>query len=150
MPLPTRLVAAIGLAMLCVVALVAYVHSISSEPEAEALIAPPSVTFELADTNGERERGLSGRAEVPPSYAMLFVFDTPASYGFWMKDMRVAIDIVWLDEHHVVTKVDEAVLPSTFPTLFYPPYPTRYVLETAAGQAKVLGWVPGASVALPL
>ncbi len=150
MPLPTRLVAAIGLAVVSIVGLVWYMHSLPQESEEELSVVAQSVTFELADTDEERGRGLSGRAEIPHNYAMLFVFDTPGRYGFWMKDMRTSIDIIWLDENHVVTKVDEAVLPSTFPTLFYPPTPTRYVLETAAGQAKVLGWVPGTSVALPL
>ncbi|MBP9816502.1 MAG: DUF192 domain-containing protein [Candidatus Pacebacteria bacterium] len=150
MPLPTRMVAAIAVAMLSVVGLVWYMQSLSVEPEAAPIVTVPEITFERADTNEERERGLSGRAEVPHNYAMLFVFDTPARYGFWMKDMRTSIDIIWLDENHVVTKVDEAILPSTFPTLFYPPTPTRFVLETAAGQAKVLGWMPGVSVALPL
>ncbi len=146
MPLPTRLIGAIGLAMLAIVALVLYMRSLPG-PEREPVVP---VTFELADTSLERELGLSGRVEIPRNYAMLFVFDSPARYSFWMKDMQVSIDIIWLDENHVVTKVDEAVSPDTFPTLYYPPNPTRYVLETAAGEAKVLGWTKGTTIALPL
>ena len=146
MPLPNRLIIAIGLGILSVVALVFFVR-MSSVPEESETLA--TITFELADTDEERTRGLSGRAEIPHHYAMLFVFEQPARYGFWMKDMLAPIDIVWLDEAGIITKIDAHVAPSMYPTLFYPPYPTRYVVETAAGEAKLLGWEVGMAIALP-
>lgn len=148
MPLPNRLVFAIGLAMLSVVALVLYMHLSAPTQGPEDVRADP-ISFELADTPEEQERGLSGRSEVPHRYAMLFVFPKAGRYGFWMKDMRVPIDIVWLDEAGVVTRIDAWVDPASYPTLYYPPVPTRYVIETRAGEAEALGWEEGSAIALP-
>jgi len=39
---------------------------------------------------------------------MLFVFDTPGSYGFWMKNTLIPLDIVRLDENLLV--VDTATM----------------------------------------
>ena len=64
---------------------------------------------------------------------MLFIFDSPAQYGFWMKDMDFAIDIVWIDEKFHVVDVDKEVLPETFPQVFYPDQAVVYVLELPAG-----------------
>lgn len=35
---------------------------------------------------------------------MAFVFDTPGQYGFWMKDMRFPLDILWVRNGKVVHK----------------------------------------------
>ena len=35
---------------------------------------------------------------------MLFVFDTPGLYGFWMKGMRFPLDILWIHDSRVVHK----------------------------------------------
>ena len=64
---------------------------------------------------------------------MLFVFDAPSRYGFWMKDMNFAVDIVWIDERSRVIDVEKEVTPETFPQVFYPDQPVKYVLELPTG-----------------
>ena len=100
-------------------------------------------SIEVADTGEARTQGLSGREEVPERFGMLFVFPEAGRYGFWMKDMRVAIDIIWLAEDGTVLAIDEAVSPETYPHSFYPPQPVRFVLETKAGEAQRSGWEVG-------
>lgn len=95
-----------------------------------------SLTLELATTTTARERGLSGRESLPEDRAMLFVFEKPEQYGFWMKDMQIPIDIFWLDDKGQVVYLMENVSPETYPTVFYSPTPARYVLETNAGFAR--------------
>ncbi len=99
--------------------------------------------IEVADTDEERVRGLSGRAEVPESYGMLFVFEKPTRPGFWMKDMLVPIDIIWLKDTGEVVGVEREVSPETFPNVFYPPRDVLYVLEVAAGSAERRGFSLG-------
>ncbi len=94
-----------------------------------------SLRIELATTTAVRERGLSGRTTVPDDYGMLFVFSTSQRHGFWMKDMHVPIDIFWLDESMRVVSFMSNVATSTYPSVFYPASPARYVLETASGFA---------------
>ena len=92
-----------------------------------------ALRVEVADTDAKRTLGLSGRESLKEG-GMLFVFDTPGNYGFWMKDMRFPIDIIWLDESYHVVDIARNVGPDTFPHIFYPPYPVKYVLETNPGE----------------
>lgn len=108
-----------------------------------------SFRFEVVDTEEARVQGLSGRTEVPGGYGMLFVFERADRYGFWMKDMKVPIDIIWLADDGTVLALDEAVSPDTYPAPFYPPRPVRLVLETRAGEAKAQGWSVGTRIVLP-
>lgn len=106
--------------------------------------------FEIVSTPAAREQGLSGRREVPEDYGMLFIFPTAAAYGFWMKDMHVSIDIIWLADDGRILSIEEAVSPDTYPQSFHPPQPVRYVLETRAGEAQRQGWDVGTRIELPL
>lgn len=73
---------------------------------------------------------------IPNDYGMLFVFPKDSKYGFWMKDMLAPIDIFWLDSKGQVIFIAQNVATSTYPNVFYPTAPARYVLETAAGFAR--------------
>lgn len=95
-----------------------------------------SLRLEYATTPEARERGLGGRKEIPENYGMLFMFSKDDTYGFWMKDMLVPIDIFWLDAKGQVVFIARDVATSTYPNVFYPSEPVRYVLETAAGFAQ--------------
>lgn len=95
-----------------------------------------SLRIELATTTVEKERGLGGRTSVPKGYGMLFVFPKDGFYGFWMKDTLVPLDMFWLDDQGRVVSVAREVATTTYPHVFYPAAPARYVLETAAGFAR--------------
>ncbi|MHB8660811.1 MAG: DUF192 domain-containing protein [Minisyncoccota bacterium] len=105
--------------------------------------APPEASFggvslnvEYATTEASRERGLGGRKSIPSDYGMLFVFPKDDYYGFWMKDTLVPLDMFWLDDKGQVVYIARDVATSTYPNVFYPSAPARYVLETAAGFAQ--------------
>lgn len=91
------------------------------------------VTVTVADTPDSRERGLSGRNGLAPDEGMLFVFPSDARYGFWMKDMRFPIDILWLSSRSEVIEIRQRVSPLSYPAVFTPRAPARYVLELPAG-----------------
>ncbi|MDO8728958.1 MAG: DUF192 domain-containing protein [bacterium] len=95
-----------------------------------------SIKVEIVDTPETREQGLSDRETLSEGAGMLFIFDSPANYGFWMKDMKFAIDIVWIDEKSHVIGIEREVLPGTFPQTFYPNQPVKYVLELPAGSTN--------------
>ncbi|MFA5996512.1 MAG: DUF192 domain-containing protein, partial [Candidatus Paceibacterota bacterium] len=89
-----------------------------------------SLSIEVAATPEVRERGLGGRMSVPDGYGMLFSFPEDSLYGFWMKGMLMPIDIFWLDDKGQVVSMATSVTPSSYPRVFYPAVPARYVLET--------------------
>ncbi len=89
----------------------------------------------LADEPKEQEQGLSGRTGLAADRGMLFIFPDSAQYGFWMKDMKFPLDIVWIKDNQVVG-ISEKLAPETYPSLFYPPAPVDKVLEINAGQVE--------------
>ncbi len=90
----------------------------------------------IADTPALREKGLSGRAGLAPDEGILFVFPADGQYGFWMKDMRFPIDILWLSGRGEILDMRKSVSPSTYPAVFTPAASARYVLELPAGFSE--------------
>lgn len=107
-----------------------------------------SLRVEVAATPEARERGLGGRTSVPDDYGMLFSFSEDGLYGFWMKDMLVPIDMFWLDDKGQVVSMEARVATSSYPRVFYPSVPARYVLETMAGFAERYGIATGTPLLL--
>lgn len=106
-------------------------------------------TIERVTTETARAQGLSGRTNIPSDYGMLFVFPHAGTYSFWMKDMQVPIDIIWLSDTYEIIGIEDSVAPDTYPVAFTPPTPVRYVLETRAGEARARGWGIGTQLSLP-
>jgi uncharacterized membrane protein (UPF0127 family) len=111
-------------------------------------VGSTSLSVELAVSEPEREQGLSGRRALAEGKGMLFFFDQPSQYRFWMPDMRFAIDIVWIGEDWKVADITENATPESFPATFQPKYPAKYVLEVPAGYAAKRGWREGTTVSL--
>lgn len=104
------------------------------------------VQLEIADTDEKRELGLSYRESLCATCGMLFVFDALGSYGFWMKDMRFDLDIVYIDNDKRVIAIFPNVSRNSYvaenprESLFVGrEYQARYVLEINAGYARELG-----------
>ncbi len=94
-----------------------------------------SVLF--ADTDISRTQGLAGVTSLDDHQGMLFEFTDTSSYGIWMKDMIIPIDILWLNDNGHVVAIAEKIEPNTFPKVFKPEaIQARYVLELASGYVK--------------
>ncbi len=98
---------------------------------------------EVADTAAARAQGLSGRDGLPEGEGMLFVFPKAGNYGFWMKDMKFALDFVWI-KGDTVLGVTENVPSEPGGNIltynhYYPPAPADKVLEVNAGTVQNYG-----------
>jgi uncharacterized membrane protein (UPF0127 family) len=125
----------------------AAVHAASAPRWAVAVLpSGHEFTLEVAASELARQRGYMGREKVGPREGMIFVFDDDARHSFWMKDCKVALDMVWLDVHGRVVWIatDRRPCPATgeCPSIV-PPEPARYVVEFAAGTAAVESLKPG-------
>lgn len=96
-------------------------------------IGPATIRVEVADDAVERQRGLSGRKSLKPDEGLLFIFEEPGIYPFWMKEMNFPIDIIWIKDSWLVADTDKNIRPESFPRLFQSRSPIKYVLEVAAG-----------------
>jgi uncharacterized membrane protein (UPF0127 family) len=95
-----------------------------------------SITAELARTEQERMRGLMSRSGLGRGQGMLFVFEKEGYHSFWMKNMKFAIDIVWLDAQKRIIHIERRVPPckkDPCPS-YLPNLPAMYVLEVKAGS----------------
>lgn len=96
------------------------------------------LTVEVMETPEDRARGVMFRESLAPDRGLLFVFDEPERAGFWMKNCRFPLDMVWLDGDKKVVHVTEKAPPCTAdpcPT-YGPPRPVLYLLEINGGQAR--------------
>lgn len=121
----------------------AYDAASSVHPMKQITLTAPSgqrLTLDVADTTSTREQGLSDRPSMATSSGMLFVFDTPGDYPFWMNRMRFPLDIIWLEQG---TVVDEVTLPPPAngapPAIHDPGVQADRVIELNAGQASANG-----------
>jgi uncharacterized membrane protein (UPF0127 family) len=115
------------------------IKNTKSFTESRLVVGGASIFVSLADTPVERTQGLSEVKKLEEGTGLLFIFDEVDHHGIWMKDMLFAIDIIWLDETKQVVYIEENVKPETYPTVFEPRSPAKYVLEVPAGFVKKEG-----------
>ena len=112
------------------------------------------LSVEVAETEAARARGLMFRrqAAFADDEGMLFVFDVPGRYAFWMKNVRAPLDIVWLDEaSRIVWIVEDAPPCDADPCPIYePPGEASMVVEVAGGFTRRHGVTVGDAVAISL
>lgn len=73
-------------------------------------IGSTRIKVDIADDLMEQVQGLSGRDSVCDGCGMLFVYDQPQAVTFWMKDMKFALDIIYIRDKKIV-KIFENVPP---------------------------------------
>ncbi|MBP6857738.1 MAG: DUF192 domain-containing protein [Candidatus Pacebacteria bacterium] len=107
--------------------------SVNSIYDTTISISGVKIPVTIADTDEQREQGLSNTQYLEPNTGKLFVFNNPGDYGFWMKDMNYPIDIIWIDKNTKIIGISKDLRPETYPEIFYPPSEVVYVLEVNAG-----------------
>lgn len=98
------------------------------------------INVEIADTVEKQEKGLSGRAALSEDQGMLFIFEYPDHYSFWMKDMNFSLDFIWMKGNEII-EITENVKPEDCepPESLVPKNKVDKVLEASAGTAERLG-----------
>jgi uncharacterized membrane protein (UPF0127 family) len=108
------------------------------------------VRAELAIDEYDQARGLMFRDTLPEGRGMLFVHRKPAVRSYWMYQVRIPLDIIFMDSNRRVLGVAANAPPCTTRSSECPTYGgfdgTQYVLELGAGQAAKNGVTPGVSL----
>ena len=96
-------------------------------------------TVDTAKTEADQEQGLSGRQSLAKDHGMLFIFNKPDIYRFWMKDMKFPLDIIYIKNDKITTILDNLQNPSSpsdYLPVYQPDQPSDRVLEINAGLAR--------------
>ncbi len=66
------------------------------------MIGSNKIQVEVAKTNEEKAKGLSNRNSLDENSGMIFVFNKDSKPVFWMKDTKIALDLVWVNDNKIV------------------------------------------------
>jgi uncharacterized membrane protein (UPF0127 family) len=129
---------------------------VATEPEASQLPVSTIVNSlgeripvqaEIANTDAERQMGLSGRTTLAEDAGMLFIFDQEQPLSFWMKDTLIPLSIAYISADGRIVDIqdmqplDETPHPSA--------EPAQYALEVNQGFFTKRGVAVGDTVELP-
>ena len=107
---------------------------------AQVTIAQRTIQLEVAKTPEQQAIGLMYRPSIPDDRGMLFPFSPARRVGFWMKNVSINLDMVFLHEGRVEA-IESNVPPCTSepcPT-YGPSVKIDQVIELRGGRAKELG-----------
>jgi len=106
------------------------------------------ITVEVADERQERAVGLMYRTSMPEDRGMIFIFDDLGTKIFWMKNVKINLDMIYLDSDLIVNEVKSNLEPcQTINCRTYTSeFPAQYVIEVNGGFAERNNIVPGTKV----
>lgn len=114
-----------------------------------SFVGGPTLIAEVADDLEEQVLGLSFRENLKPEHGMLFLYNDQDQRLFWMKDMRFAIDIVWISDGVVVgieSNVPPPVSGKDELKIYASPADVDAVLEVQAGYMQQQGLTVGSQI----
>lgn len=108
------------------------------------------IDVEVARTSEERSKGLSNRDSLSQNSGMVFVFTKDSKPTFWMKETKISLDIIWIDNDKVIgieKNVPTELGKKDSELKRYPaPAAIDYVLEVNSGFSDTNGIKIGSSV----
>jgi len=110
------------------------------EVSAQVAISGELIDLEVARTPEQQALGLMYRPQLPDNRGMLFPFPSPRILTFWMKNVPVPLDMVFLLDGEVKA-IAASVPPCTTPScpVYGPNEPVNQVIELRSGRAAELG-----------
>lgn len=103
--------------------------------------------IEIADDDFQRETGLMYRNSMADNQGMLFVFPSEEYRSFYMKNTRIPLDIIYLDENYKAVDFVENVSPMNEKSL-PSQVPAQYVLEINGNLSEKLTFEIGDKLVL--
>lgn len=138
---------------LCCCLLTAGLASAFAVPALERLkvdLAGEQFELEYVADPDSRRQGLMGRRSLPEGTGMLFDFPEGTQPAIWMRNMRIGLDLLYIDASGEIVQIFRQVPPChAMPCeIYHARQPLRFVLELPAGTADDLGLKVGESVPL--
>ncbi len=97
------------------------------------------IRAEIMKTQEEMLKGMMFRTSLPADRGMLFVHERPGRYAYWMYQVVIPLDIVWMDRDHRIVEISANTPPCKTVASQCPTWggheEAKYVLELAGGGA---------------
>ena len=127
----------VGLAIIVIVVSAVFFMITKFQPTVTLYLGDGVFNAKIANTQSAREKGLGGVAVLGPKQALILEFPSDDKWQIWMKDMKIPIDIIWLDKDKKVIYLVKNASPDTSTDLIYTPKTAaRYVVEVPAGTIE--------------
>lgn len=95
------------------------------------------ILTEVVMRRDDMARGMMHRPQLPADRGLLFVFAKPGQNRFWMLNVKVPLDIVWMDRGRAIIEIVPNAPPCA--ELPCPRYggtkESQFILELAGGMA---------------
>lgn len=104
---------------------------------------------EVADDAKEQQFGLMFREKLPASSGMLFVYTRPRQAVFWMKNVPIPLDMIFMDKTGRVMRIAQNARPFD-ETRIDGGEDIQLILEINGGMAQGLGISVGSELRHPL
>ena len=107
----------------------------------QATLGGQPYQLELVADPDSRRQGLMGRASLAAGEGMLFDFPEGTRPAIWMRNMRMSLDLLFVDENAQLVQVFAEVPPCTAQpcAIYQADQVLRFVIEVAPGTAETLG-----------
>lgn len=95
-----------------------------------------NLDIEIADTEYDRQTGLMYRSSMKNSQGMLFVFENERARSFYMKNTKIPLDLIYINENKKIVSFQKNAQPFN-ETSLPSNAPAKYVLEINAGLSDI-------------
>ncbi len=118
--------------------------SSSSMRVVRCTLGDAQLKVELAQTEGQRQRGLMYRSKLGKNRGMIFIYDDEQVRSFWMKNTNIPLSVAFLDDGKKIVHIAD-MQPRTQDS-HSSLHPCQYVLEVNKGWFDDNGVEVGALV----
>ena len=119
---------------ICSVSLFCLCIPAKSLTDITCLINNKKITLEVADTDTKRQLGLMFRDSLDENQGMIFLFNKPREVSFWMKNVKIPLDMLFIYKNKVVKIYNMVPGCEDEPCDLYPSvYKIDYVIELNGG-----------------
>jgi uncharacterized membrane protein (UPF0127 family) len=91
----------------------------------------------------DMQKGMMFRDSLARGRGMLFIHQTPGLYPYWMFQVRIPLDMLWMDASHRIVEISPDTPPCKTKASLCANYgghqPAQFVLELGGGEARRLG-----------
>ena len=108
---------------------------------AQAIIKGKQIDLEVAKTREQQRLGLMFRKSLEPNRGMLFSFSPPRVTRFWMRNVIIPLDLLFIQDGKIKAIIDNVPPCKSDPCPVYSSdIPIDMVIELKGGRASELGF----------